>query len=178
MRDHYDRGPARRDRDDRRPSYNRGDRDSDRGELTLFPAVCDDCGKDCMVPFRPSNNKPIFCSDCFEKQQGGERGERFERRDYGRDRDERPSFRREERSSGGDTSNIQRQLDDINNKLYKIMKMLEPKPTPVFNKMEPVKKRDKKAEAQKAFEEIVSKVEEVTPEVVADKTEESEKTAE
>ncbi|MDZ4838597.1 MAG: CxxC-x17-CxxC domain-containing protein [Bacteroidota bacterium] len=165
MRDHYDRGPARRDRDDR-PSYN--NRDSDRGEREMFPAVCDECGKDCMVPFRPSGNKPIFCSNCFEKQQDGERGERSERRDFGRDRDERPSYRREERAPVADTSNIQRQLDDINNKLYKIMKMLEPKAAPVFNKMEPVKKR-----AQKAFEEIVAKVEEVTPEATVEKTEEA-----
>lgn len=153
MRDHYDRGPARRDSG--RSNYGR-DRDSDRGEREMFPAVCDECGKDCMVPFRPSGNKPIFCSDCFEKQQGGERGERSERRDYGRDdRSERPSFRRD--NGGMDLNNIQRQLDDINSKLYKILKMLEPKSAPVYNKLEPVKKK-----AIKAFEEVVAKVDDVT----------------
>jgi len=34
----------------------------------MFPAVCDDCGKDCQVPFKPSSSKPIYCSRCFEKR--------------------------------------------------------------------------------------------------------------
>jgi CxxC-x17-CxxC domain-containing protein len=37
----------------------------------MHKAVCDECGKDCEVPFRPSGDKPIFCSDCFERKGGG-----------------------------------------------------------------------------------------------------------
>ncbi|MBU4396776.1 DNA-directed RNA polymerase, partial [Patescibacteria group bacterium] len=48
---------------------NYGGRDS-RGGLQLHDAVCNQCGKDCQVPFRPSGNKPVYCSDCFEKQGG------------------------------------------------------------------------------------------------------------
>ena len=47
-------------------------RDSRRAEM--HEAVCDKCGKDCQVPFRPSGDKPIFCSDCFEKKGGRDRG--------------------------------------------------------------------------------------------------------
>jgi CxxC-x17-CxxC domain-containing protein len=32
-----------------------------------FEAVCADCGKDCMVPFKPNGRKPVLCSKCFNK---------------------------------------------------------------------------------------------------------------
>lgn len=59
------------------------DRDSQRTEM--HPAVCDNCGKNCEVPFRPTSGKPVFCSSCFESKGGGER--RSEGRSF-----ERPSF--------------------------------------------------------------------------------------
>lgn len=31
----------------------------------MFPAVCADCGAETMVPFRPSLDKPVYCSACF-----------------------------------------------------------------------------------------------------------------
>jgi CxxC-x17-CxxC domain-containing protein len=36
-----------------------------RAERQMYPAVCDDCGRDTQVPFQPTGNKPIYCSDCF-----------------------------------------------------------------------------------------------------------------
>jgi CxxC-x17-CxxC domain-containing protein len=44
--------------------YNKGRNDR---KTTMFDAVCDDCGKDCKVPFKPTGGKPIYCSRCFEK---------------------------------------------------------------------------------------------------------------
>lgn len=38
---------------------------SDRGSTTMHKAVCDECGKDCEVPFRPTGGKPVYCSNCF-----------------------------------------------------------------------------------------------------------------
>ena len=53
-------------------SGSRSDRDrSDRGSSTMHDAVCDECGRECKVPFRPSGEKPIYCSSCFEKQGNG-----------------------------------------------------------------------------------------------------------
>lgn len=49
----------------------RGPRRDSREATTMHDAVCDDCGKDCKVPFRPSSDKPIYCSDCFEKRGNG-----------------------------------------------------------------------------------------------------------
>ncbi len=48
------------DRKPRRDSRKSHDRD-------MYSAVCDKCGKDCKVPFKPSSDKPIYCSDCFEQ---------------------------------------------------------------------------------------------------------------
>jgi CxxC-x17-CxxC domain-containing protein len=37
-----------------------------RQERTMHPAICSDCGKETMVPFVPRNDKPVYCSDCFQ----------------------------------------------------------------------------------------------------------------
>ena len=31
----------------------------------LYTAVCAECGKEAKVPFQPSNDKPVYCSECF-----------------------------------------------------------------------------------------------------------------
>ncbi len=49
----------------------------------MFKAVCADCGKECSVPFKPTEGRPVKCSDCFKKgkpQQGGFGGGR---KDFG-----------------------------------------------------------------------------------------------
>lgn len=67
------------------------DRGNDRPEM--HQAVCDDCGRNCEVPFKPTGNKEIFCSNCFEKRGGREgrddRNNRYDRNSY--DRDDRGS---------------------------------------------------------------------------------------
>ncbi len=71
-----------------RPAYG-GGRDRDRGERSeMFEATCDQCGKQCEVPFRPSGSKPVFCNNCFGAQQGDQRPsfdrprqDRFEKKD-------------------------------------------------------------------------------------------------
>ena len=45
----------------------KGDRFGARMEL--FPAVCSQCRKDCQVPFRPTGDKPVYCRDCFSRQE-------------------------------------------------------------------------------------------------------------
>ena len=36
---------------------------------SMHQTTCDSCGKGCEVPFKPTSGKPIFCSNCFEKNQ-------------------------------------------------------------------------------------------------------------
>lgn len=43
------------------------DRDSDRP--SMHKAVCDTCGRNFEVPFRPSGEKPLYCRDCFGKDK-------------------------------------------------------------------------------------------------------------
>jgi CxxC-x17-CxxC domain-containing protein len=37
----------------------------------MFAATCSSCGREARVPFRPTNGKPVYCSDCFRSQRGG-----------------------------------------------------------------------------------------------------------
>lgn len=40
----------------------------------MHDATCAACGKSCQVPFVPSGEKPVYCSDCFQGQRGGGSG--------------------------------------------------------------------------------------------------------
>jgi CxxC-x17-CxxC domain-containing protein len=44
---------------------------SGRGEREMFSATCSACGQEAKVPFQPSNDKPIYCSSCFQQRGGG-----------------------------------------------------------------------------------------------------------
>jgi CxxC-x17-CxxC domain-containing protein len=52
------RGRDSRGRDSNKRSF--GDRDN-----IMHSAVCDSCGDDCEVPFKPTKGKPIYCDNCF-----------------------------------------------------------------------------------------------------------------
>jgi len=41
----------------------------DRGPREMHKAVCSECGKECEVPFKPTEGKPVFCRDCFAKRR-------------------------------------------------------------------------------------------------------------
>ena len=45
-----------------------------RGQREMFSATCSSCGKEAQVPFQPSNDKPVYCSDCFQQRGGNNRG--------------------------------------------------------------------------------------------------------
>ena len=41
----------------------------------MFPAVCAQCGAETQVPFEPRQDRPVYCSDCYNKTRlsGGRR---------------------------------------------------------------------------------------------------------
>lgn len=39
------------------------------GPREMHKAVCSDCGKECEVPFKPTEGKPVYCRDCFQKHR-------------------------------------------------------------------------------------------------------------
>jgi len=58
--------------------------DRDR-ELTTV--TCSDCGNECQIPFKPKDDRPVYCRDCFQNHKPQERsgGSRFNRgSSYGR----------------------------------------------------------------------------------------------
>jgi CxxC-x17-CxxC domain-containing protein len=44
---------------------------SSGGPREMFAATCSSCGREARVPFRPTNGKPVYCSDCFRSVRGG-----------------------------------------------------------------------------------------------------------
>jgi len=78
-----------------RPSFG-GGRDGGRrdgGRPQMHRATCSECGDSCEVPFRPTGDKPVFCSNCFAGKDGSDRGSR----DFGRRESTRPSYGREDK---------------------------------------------------------------------------------
>lgn len=37
-----------------------------QGEREMYPVICAACGKETTVPFKPSNDKPVYCRECFQ----------------------------------------------------------------------------------------------------------------
>ena len=48
-----------------------GERSSgNRAAREMFSATCAGCGKEAHVPFQPSGDRPVYCSDCYQNQRG------------------------------------------------------------------------------------------------------------
>lgn len=134
-----------RGRDSGRPSFG-GGRPSfsggrDRGERSeMFSTTCDQCGKQCEVPFRPSGSKPVYCNDCF----GGKRDAASE---YGT-RTDAPRYEKKDsfsfgasakpaHASGGSDKQVEelkRQVEALHTKVDKLIALFQkdaPVATPV-----------------------------------------------
>ena len=51
-----------------------GSRGPDRGRNNFGPremhkTTCSECKQECEVPFKPTEGKPVYCRDCFEKKK-------------------------------------------------------------------------------------------------------------
>ena len=82
-----------------RDSGSRGGRDR-RDRPEMHEVTCDQCNKQCKVPFLPSSDKPVYCSECFEEKGNS-------------------------RSSGSRSGGSSSELKVINEKLDKIMRALK-----------------------------------------------------
>lgn len=109
-----------------RPSFSKGGFGGGGrgGPISMHKAVCDECHKDCEVPFRPSGDKPIYCSDCFSGKKGNDAPRReFNDRGPKRDFGSKPSFGRNDSNSGND--DVKKQLSEMNGKLDRLIKAIE-----------------------------------------------------
>lgn len=119
--------------------------------MELHQAICADCGKSCEVPFKPNGRKPVYCKECFARSEGvAESGSRPQR-----DASFTPKpFFKSPAPMGGDKriDDLKVQMDSVNYKLEKLIKMLEGSKPEV--KAVPAKEEAKavapKAEAAKA----------------------------
>ena len=83
-RDNSNKRSSGRFNNDRPKRFSRGDsprfrgRDSDRFERKdsersfekkMHTVTCDKCGERCEVPFRPTEGKPVYCYNCFKKEE-------------------------------------------------------------------------------------------------------------
>lgn len=52
----------------------RGQRRGSRGGFNRKPremhkATCAECGNECKVPFKPKEDRPVYCKECFAKRR-------------------------------------------------------------------------------------------------------------
>jgi CxxC-x17-CxxC domain-containing protein len=141
-----------------RSNFRGGDR-----EVTMHKAICDECHKECQVPFRPSGDKPIYCNECFSAKRGNDDrgprkdfgGDRGPRRDFS-DRPTQPSFSKPAIPAQNDSS---KQLAEINTKLDRLIgtieKLTQPKAETV--KAPAVKAITKKVDVKAIVKKAVAK---------------------
>lgn len=123
-----------------RGGFNRG---GGRGEREMFNAVCSNCGKNCKVPFRPTGNKPVYCSECFEKT-----GDRVGGKSFNKPRFEGRSV---------ECDQCKAQFESINAKLEKILVLLQPRLTTEPQEEVKPAKEEKPKEVKKVVKRKSSK---------------------
>ena len=41
-----------------------------RGAREMLSATCATCGKEARVPFQPTGDRPVYCSECYQDHRG------------------------------------------------------------------------------------------------------------
>jgi len=39
------------------------------GPREMHKATCSECGKETEVPFKPTEGKPVYCRECYQKHK-------------------------------------------------------------------------------------------------------------
>jgi len=151
-----------------RGGFNRGG--GDFGRPTMHKAVCSDCGASCELPFRPTGERPVFCSNCFKgkDESAPRRDDRHEHRSESRF-DSRPEPRLESRdfakpSSHNNFSN--EQFETLNAKLDKILRALNSAPVNSQSNQAVKEKAEKVEKAEVKAEPVVKEVKKEAKKVV------------
>ena len=97
-------------------------RDRGFGRQRMFPAVCDQCHKQCEVPFRPTGDKPIYCQDCFSRVKEG-KSPSFADRPA---KNGSPAVTANPQPKDSRIDDLKRQMDVMNSKLDRLLKVMEP----------------------------------------------------
>jgi CxxC-x17-CxxC domain-containing protein len=139
------------------------------GGPELFDATCATCGKATQVPFRPTGQRPVYCRDCFRKNEAGHGDyepqglprqkksfDDFPKRDFSAPRPQQSSAPVQDRR----IDELKSQMAGLSSKVDRILEILQdveivetPEPAPVsMAEMEeakvPARKSEKKAPAK------------------------------
>jgi CxxC-x17-CxxC domain-containing protein len=72
-KDRYSKGTPKDDETyedySKRRDSGKGKRSNGRNkpELEMTKVTCSACGEKCEVPFKPTSSKPVYCSNCYSK---------------------------------------------------------------------------------------------------------------
>ena len=58
-----------RERSDGGARFSSGFNSFSRPQRTMHKAICAECGKECEVPFEPTEGRPVYCRECFAKHR-------------------------------------------------------------------------------------------------------------
>jgi CxxC-x17-CxxC domain-containing protein len=53
-----------------------------RPRSEMYEAICANCGRTTSVPFVPREDRPVYCSDCFQAQRASRSSRRDDSRSY------------------------------------------------------------------------------------------------
>lgn len=42
---------------------------SNNNNREMYSVICAECGAETQVPFKPNNDRPVYCRDCYQKQR-------------------------------------------------------------------------------------------------------------
>ena len=144
------------------PGKQRHEKRDNGADNEQFSAVCSECGKTCQVPFRPSSDKPVYCSVCFgmKKSANESRDGGYSAKKPRPSQSASPEQSAAQRHLGETMTQMKRQMQDLDQKLNRILDIINPPlPAPV---KEPVEKpapvaKPKKAVAKKAVKKVAVK---------------------
>lgn len=117
-----------------RGGFNRGGNGGGNGggfdRPAMHRATCAECGQSCEVPFKPTGERPVYCSNCFKNKDEGapRRDDRHEHRAESRF-DSRPEHREFSKPVVSASSFSNEQFETLNAKLDKILRALNSAPT-------------------------------------------------
>jgi len=41
----------------------------ERRPREMHKATCGDCGNECEIPFKPKEDRPVYCKECFQNHR-------------------------------------------------------------------------------------------------------------
>jgi CxxC-x17-CxxC domain-containing protein len=123
-------GFERRDSGSRGGGFNRGGSGGGFDRPAMHQATCAECGQSCEVPFKPTGERPVYCSNCFKNRDEGapRRDDRHEHRSESRF-DGRPEKHEFSKPVVNNNSFSNEQFETLNAKLDKILRTLSSAPT-------------------------------------------------